>query len=198
MTIGAESLVSQPSTSTWKANTIAIDSQYWRRPNTPVRSQNSSTAAVSSTDSTARAVYSGIAGLPPRRAAAQQPEHGADRLVGEQPADRDDDEEHQLLEGHPQRQQDAGGVALAVGPVPAHDAEDVPGDEQCDHRQQRHEEPHRAAVDARPEDELERQRDEEAPRHEQQVLVAVHRSDHPGRRGPPGLAALGAVGRRPR
>src|SRR6476660_220903 len=88
----------------------------------PVRSQNTSAATVAMTDRMASAVYSGIAPPP----LAPPAEHGPDGLVGQQPADRDDHEEDDLLEGYVQREADAGRVPLAVRPVAARDADDVP------------------------------------------------------------------------
>src|SRR4051794_1602822 len=134
----------------------------------PVRSQRSSSPTIPSTDSTAVTVYSRIA----TPQLAHPPEHRADGLVGEQAADRDDDEEHVLLEGHARRA-DAGGVLRAVPPEPAPDAEGVPGQEDDEHRQEREQQAPRAAVDPGAQNELERQRDEQAAAHEQEVLVAV-------------------------
>src|SRR6478736_867544 len=79
----------------------------------PVRSQSTSAATVAMTDRMARAVYSGIVATPP----APPAEHRADGLVGQQPADRDDHEEDDLLEGHVEREAHAGRVPLAVRPV---------------------------------------------------------------------------------
>src|SRR6478735_6481653 len=147
--------------------TIAI--QYWARRKMPVRSQKTSARTVATTDSTASRVYSGITPPP----LAPPAEHGADRLVGQQPADRDDDEEDDLLERHVERKEDAGRVALAVPPVPARDADDVPDEEDREHRQQRQQQPAGAPVDPRAEQELQRQGDDQAARHEQEVLEAV-------------------------
>src|SRR6478735_8529875 len=98
----------------------------------PVRSQSTSAATVAMTDRMARAVYSGIVTTPP----APPAEHRADGLVGQQPADRDDHEEDDLLEGHVEREAHAGRVLLAVRPVAARDADDVPHQEDREHGQQ--------------------------------------------------------------
>src|SRR3954451_20977226 len=119
ITIGALSLVSQPSTSTWKAKTIAMAHQNCAFANTRVPDQRSSTT-VARTARTASRVYSGIGGSPARRPGARgaQPgEHPPDRLVGEQPADRHHDEEDELLDRHAAGQLQAGDVGRVVAPV---------------------------------------------------------------------------------
>src|SRR6478752_7141190 len=148
---------------------IAIAIQYWARRKMPVRSQKTSARTVPTTESTASTVYSGIALLPLTPPA----EHRADRLVGQQPADRDDDEEDDLLQRHVAREPDAGRVPLAVRPVPARDAHDVPDQEDREHRKERQQQPPGAPVDPGAQEELQRQGDDQAARHEQEVLIAV-------------------------
>src|ERR1700710_142396 len=108
MTMGSESLVSHPSTGIWKANTMAIEIQYWAVVKMPVRSHSSSSAPTATMLTTVITVYSGIdvppARVPPQRQAPGPGDDLADRLVGEQAADRDDHEEHQLLQRHRERQ----------------------------------------------------------------------------------------------
>src|SRR6478609_2326475 len=172
MTIGALSLVSQPSTIIWNAKTTTMLSQNCSRENTRVPDHRSSTT-VASTATTASTVYSGT-GVRAGAAAAHEAEHLPHRLVGEQAADRDDEEEDELFERHPQGQLDAGDVERVVGPVATPDADDVPHREGDHDRHHRGQEQGRPAIDARAEDELERQGDRDAGRHEEQVLVAIH------------------------
>src|SRR5690348_9654641 len=98
MTTGALSLVSQPSTSTWKPKTMAMLTQNCARAKTRVPDQRSSTT-VATTARTASTVYSRIGALaspePP-----QHRQHPPDGLVGEQPAEGDHDEEDELLDRH--------------------------------------------------------------------------------------------------
>src|SRR6478735_2782562 len=112
--MGELSLVSQPSTTIWNAKTMAMASQNCSRLKTRVPDQRSS-AMVTTTATTASTVYSGI-GVRPRPQPAHDVEHAADRLVGQQPTDGDDDEEDELLERHAQRQVDASDVERVVGP----------------------------------------------------------------------------------
>ena len=122
--MGSESLVSQPSTGTWKPSTIAIAIQYCRlaehagaEPQQLQRHDDDDRQHREDGVLQHQAPRStGAVAVVRRR--AQPAQHVADRLVGQQPADRDDDEEDELLQRHRERQQDAGGVALAVAPVP--------------------------------------------------------------------------------
>src|SRR6478752_6398607 len=115
--MGFESLVSQPSTSTWKPKTITIVNQYCAVVKMPVRNTNSSRATVASTAITVNTVYSGIGGLPSSLPTPHPREDLADGFVREQPADRYDDEEHQLLHRHREDQLDPGHVRGVVVPV---------------------------------------------------------------------------------
>src|SRR6476661_4041008 len=189
MTMGALSLVSQPSTSTWKPKTMAMLIQNCARANTRVPDHRSR-AMVASTARTASTVYSRIAGLRSARAAhgpaatgplvgapghpPQRRQHPADGLVGQQAADRDDDEEDELLDRHAARQVEAGDVGRVVAPVVAPDADEVPDREDDDDGHECGDEQTRPAVDAGPQHELQGQGDRQAARHEEQVLVAIH------------------------
>src|SRR5664279_991748 len=146
MTMGAESLVSQPSTRIWNTQTIAIDSQYWVERKMPVRNHASSATTTSTMAMTVKSGYSGTRVLP---RAAQHIAHG---LVREKPTDRDDDEEHELLEGH-DPEVDASREERAVRPVVAQDPDDIPDGEDHDRRKEREEESDRTAIDAGAQDE---------------------------------------------
>src|SRR5665647_2699020 len=166
MTIGADSLVSQPSTRIWNTQTIRIDSQYCTERKMPVRNHASSARTTSTMAMTVKSGYSATRVLP---RAAQHIAHG---LVREKPADRDEEEEHQLLERH-DTQMDAGREERAVRPVVAQDPDDIPDGEDHDRRKEREEQSERAAIDAGAHDELERQRQDHTERHQGQVLPAV-------------------------
>src|SRR4051812_40042993 len=124
MTIGSRSLVSHPSTGTWNAKTIAIEIQYCAVRKMPVRSQHNSTSTVPTTAITVSTVYSGTwssIGRPPPRPGGRrrarggrlrtqppkEPQDRADRLVRQQPAPRDDEEEDQFLQRHAPDELDA-------------------------------------------------------------------------------------------
>src|ERR671912_48530 len=171
---------------------MAIQYCAWEK--TPVRSQKRSAATVPSTERTAMAVYSGIAEGSP----TDPPEHGPHGLVGEKAADRDDDEEDELLERHPERQEDAGRVRLAVRPVVPDDPHDVPDHEDRHHRNECRQQLNRPAVHPCPQDELQRQGDGKASRHEEEVLVAVvHEPPHAAWASGPRAAAGGRSARAP-
>jgi hypothetical protein len=185
-TMGALSLVSQPSTSTWKPRTMRTVSQYAGRRNTCVRRTRSSRATTTGTDMAAATVYSGMrtsplatSGLRATPLAATAPKQGADGLVGEEGAQRYDDEEHQLLDRDSERQARSRGVARAVVPMSARDRDRVPDEERDDHEGEDECQPARPAVDPGTEHELQRQGDGKAGGHEQEVLVAVDRSASP-------------------
>src|SRR5690348_16692835 len=165
--MGALSLVSQPSTSTWKPKTMAMLIQNCALAKTRVPDHRSR-ATTARTARTARTVYSRIGGLPtagrsprgvrvraraPRRPAhdGQHPAHG---LVGEQAADRDDDEEDELLDRHATGQVESRDVGGVVAPVVAPDADEVPGGEDDDDRDDRRHEQAGAAVDVGAQQEL--------------------------------------------
>src|SRR4051794_21616233 len=100
--MGAECLVSQPSTSIWKPTTMAIEIQKAPRRSRPVCSTNRSRASTASTASTAAAVYSGTRFYLLRhgRRGARRPRDAGDDLEREQRADRYGEKEHDLFHGN--------------------------------------------------------------------------------------------------
>ena len=90
-------MVSQPSTTIWKAKTIAIASQNCSRAKTRVPDHRSR-ATVMTTATTASTVYSGTGGRP-RPQPADDAQHAPHGLVGEQLAHGDDDEEDEPSSG---------------------------------------------------------------------------------------------------
>src|SRR5262249_23251170 len=82
----------------------------------------------------------------------------------------------QLLDREVAGQPPAGHILRVVAPVLAPDSEDVPGDEDDDGRPQRPQQPLWRAPHPGPQHELQRQGDDEAPAHEEEVLELVHRA----------------------
>src|SRR5260370_37173487 len=163
--MGADSLVSQPLTAIMKPKQIASAIQYALVRSNPVRSTNPSRATTPTTAVIANAVYSCTARL------SQQ---SADRLERQQPADRDGDEEHQLLDRHVRRKRPADDVPRIEPPMVTGDGEHVPREEDRDRRDQRSQQTTWTAPHPSTEDELERERHDEARAHQRQVLELVH------------------------
>src|SRR5690349_25099285 len=110
-----------------KNSTMPIAVQYCPVRSRPVRSHHFSAASRPRTEMTASTVYSGILLLPrPTRSeqTTAQRQHPPHALVGQQPADRDDEEEHQLLQRH-RADVDADDEPQVVGPVVERDADEV-------------------------------------------------------------------------
>src|SRR5215207_2717220 len=127
----------------------------------PVRAARASTATTATTATTAITVYSGI-GSSTRKEAA-------DRLVREQRAQRDHEEEDDLLQRDGEREAPSGHVLGRERPVTARDRYGVPHDEEGD-GSERSGHVSRPSIDPGAE-RLERCGDDGASGHEQQILT---------------------------
>src|ERR1700736_6980539 len=101
---------------------MAREAQYAPLRSRPVCSTATSNATTAAVATSASAVYSCTA-------APQDPAHGLER---QQAADRDGDEEHELLDRHAARQRPPHDVPPVEGPVVAGDRERVPREEDGD------------------------------------------------------------------